>query len=245
MAKAKAKDTLLTKADTVRPYVERAMNDERLRAEVMRAFTTARDLYGDLIGDKDKPMVLASRVATDDDIRDKLREAIDDLRSASDRLQGKREAARGRAGTLLVAGIALGILFNPVTGAGDAAFHPRPDLVRGGRRHAARRGRTARASQPGLGRRDRRSEAGSRPSAVEMSVAPSRTTPGFRGADRPGTFGAHPVATGKAMLAMWRHEARYGDGVDGAVEAEEEHRDRMHLEVEVGRVASGSSRCRP
>lgn len=122
MAKAKAKDTLLTKADTVRPYVERAMNDERLRAEVMRAFSTARDLYGDLIGDKDKPMVLASRVATDDEIRDKLREAIDDLRSASDRLQGKREAARGRASTLLVAGIALGILFNPVTGAETRRF---------------------------------------------------------------------------------------------------------------------------
>ncbi len=122
MAKAKTKDTLLTKADTVRPYVERAMNDERLRAEVMRAFGTARDLYGDLIGDKDKPMVLASRVATDDDIRDKLREAIDDLRSASDRLQGKREAARGRGSTLLVAGIALGILFNPVTGAETRRF---------------------------------------------------------------------------------------------------------------------------
>ena len=122
MAKAKAKETLLTKADTVRPYVERAMNDERLRAEVMRAFATARDLYGELIEDKDKPMVLASRVATDDDIRDKLREAIDDLRSAGDRLQGKREAARGRAGTLLVAGIALGILFNPVTGAETRRF---------------------------------------------------------------------------------------------------------------------------
>src|SRR5277367_4860823 len=122
MAKANARDNLLTKADTVRPYVERAMNDERLRAEVMRAFSTARDLYGDLIGDKDKPMVLASRVATDDEIRDKMREAIDDLRSASDRLQGKREAARGRASTLLVAGIALGILFNPVTGAETRRF---------------------------------------------------------------------------------------------------------------------------
>ncbi|HEX4518970.1 MAG TPA: hypothetical protein VH063_05250 [Gaiellaceae bacterium] len=122
MAKAKTKDTLLTKADTVRPYVERAMNDERLRAEVMRAFTTARDLYGDLIGDKDKPMVLASRVATDDEIRDKLREAIDDLKSASDRLQGKRERASHRASTLLVAGIALGILFNPVTGAETRRF---------------------------------------------------------------------------------------------------------------------------
>jgi len=119
MAKGK---TLSTKADVVRPYVERAMSDEKLRTEVLRAFTTARDLYSDLAGDKDKPMVIASRVATDDDVRDKLRDAIEDLKSASDRLQGKRERSTGRASTLLIAGIALGILFNPVTGAETRRF---------------------------------------------------------------------------------------------------------------------------
>jgi hypothetical protein len=48
-------------------------------------------------------------------VRDKLRDAIDDLRNAADRLQGKKDHG-GRNATLLVAGIALGILFNPVTG---------------------------------------------------------------------------------------------------------------------------------
>ena len=126
----KPKDTLLDKADSMRPYVERAMNDEKLRREVMRAFATARDLYADLSGDRDKPMVLASRVATDDEIRDKLRDAIEDLRSASDRLQGKRDRSSARASTLLVAGIALGILFNPVTGAETRRFIR--DLISGG-----------------------------------------------------------------------------------------------------------------
>jgi hypothetical protein len=119
---AKARSTISYRADQMRPYVERAMNDEKLRREVIRAFATARELYGDLVGDRDKPMVLASRVATDDEVRDKLREAIDDLRSASERLQGKRERSAARASTLLVAGIALGILFNPVTGAETRRF---------------------------------------------------------------------------------------------------------------------------
>jgi gas vesicle protein len=102
-------------ADNIKPYVERAITDERIRGEVMRAFSTARDIYSDLMGDKEQPVKLASRVATDDDIRDKLRDAIEDLRRASERLQGKKEG-HGKSKTLLVAGIALGLLFNPVTG---------------------------------------------------------------------------------------------------------------------------------
>jgi hypothetical protein len=121
MPKSK-KSSLVDTADTVRPYVERAMTDERLRREVMRAFATARELYGDLVTDRDRPITIASRVATDDDVRDKLREAIDDLRSASERLKGKRERSSNRASTLLIAGIALGILFNPVTGAETRRF---------------------------------------------------------------------------------------------------------------------------
>jgi hypothetical protein len=122
MPKQKTKKSLVDTADTVRPYVERAMNDEKLRSEVMRAFSTARELYGELLTGRDRPITLASRVATDDDVRDKLREAIEDLRSASERLQGKRERSSNRASTLIVAGIALGILFNPVTGAETRRF---------------------------------------------------------------------------------------------------------------------------
>ena len=61
-------------------------------------------------------MTLATRVATDEEIRDKLKAAIEDLRSAADRLQGKKKARKGHGTTLLIPGIALGILFNPVTG---------------------------------------------------------------------------------------------------------------------------------
>src|SRR4051794_24836324 len=110
----KARDKVTDAAENIKPYVERAMADEKLRDDVMRAFGSAREIYKDLMGEK-SPVTLASRVATDDDIRDKLRDAIEDLRHASERLQGKKEYS-GRNTTLLVAGIALGLLFNPITG---------------------------------------------------------------------------------------------------------------------------------
>jgi hypothetical protein len=111
---AKTKDKVYDAAGNVKPYVERAMADEKLREDVMSAFGTARELYNELIGGRGA-VTLATRVATDEEIRDKLKDAIDDLRNAADRLQGKKDHA-GRNATLLVAGIALGILFNPVTG---------------------------------------------------------------------------------------------------------------------------------
>ena len=110
----KAKDRVSEARENLKPYVERAMADEKVRDEVMRAFGSAREIYQDLMGEK-SAITVASRVATDDDIRDKLRDAIDDLRRASDRLQGKKDHS-GRNATLLIAGIALGILFNPITG---------------------------------------------------------------------------------------------------------------------------------
>ena len=124
------RDTLLTRADTVRPYVERAMTDQNLRRDVLSAFAVARELYGELARDKDRPITIASRVATDDEIRDKLRDAVEDLRRASDRIQGKKKHTGVRGSTLVIAGIALGILFNPVTGPETRRFIR--DMVTGG-----------------------------------------------------------------------------------------------------------------
>jgi hypothetical protein len=107
---AKAKDRV---AD-VKPYVKRAMQDEELRENLRSAFATARGVYDELIGGRGVTGV-ANKVASDKDIQDQLRSAIEDLRSAASRIQGKEEH-KGRNTSLLLAGIALGILFNPMTG---------------------------------------------------------------------------------------------------------------------------------
>src|SRR5512141_1718602 len=83
----KTKDKVYDAAENVKPYVERAMNDDKLREDVMSAFATAKDLYTELVGPRGA-VTLATRVATDDEIREKLKTAVDDLRNAADRLQG-------------------------------------------------------------------------------------------------------------------------------------------------------------
>jgi hypothetical protein len=111
---AKRRDKFSGAASNVKPYVERAVGDAELRENVKAAFTAARDVYDELLGNRGVTTV-ATRVATDKDIQDKLKEALDELRAAADRVQGKKQHG-GRNATLLIAGMALGIMFNPVTG---------------------------------------------------------------------------------------------------------------------------------
>jgi hypothetical protein len=112
---AKTKDKLLDKTGGARPYLERAFTDEDLRNNVRNAFESAREVYNELLGGRGA-IPLATRVATDKEIQERLKEAIDELREAADRVQGKKEHG-ARNTLLLLTGIALGILFNPVSGA--------------------------------------------------------------------------------------------------------------------------------
>jgi hypothetical protein len=111
---AKTKEKLLDKTGSARPYVERALTDEDLRDNVRNAWESARQVYDELVGRRGA-IPLATRVATDKEIQDRLKEAVEELREAADRVQGKKEHG-ARNTMLLLTGIALGILFNPVTG---------------------------------------------------------------------------------------------------------------------------------
>jgi hypothetical protein len=111
---AKTKDRVSDTAGNVRPYVERALRDEDLRDNVRSAFDSARTVYNELIGGRGA-VALGARLATDKDIQDELKSAVDELRKAADRIQGKEDHG-GRNTTLLLTGITLGILFNPMTG---------------------------------------------------------------------------------------------------------------------------------
>ena len=106
----KARDRI----EDAKPYVKRAIQDEELRENLRSAFSTARDVYDELIGNRGVTGV-ATKVASDKDIQDQLRSAIQDLRDAADRVQGQ-QAHKGRNSSLLLVGIVIGILFNPLTG---------------------------------------------------------------------------------------------------------------------------------
>jgi hypothetical protein len=112
---AKTRDKVLDRAGSARPYIERALNDEDLRDNVRNAFESAREVYNELIGGRGA-IPVATRVATDKEIQDRLKDAVDELREAADRVQGKKDHG-ARNTLLLLTGIALGILFNPVSGA--------------------------------------------------------------------------------------------------------------------------------
>jgi hypothetical protein len=106
----------MDRASDVRPYFERALKDEQVREDVKSAIATAREIYDQLIGGRAMTTV-AAKVATDKEIQESLRDALDDLRDAADRIQG-RDSHKTRNSVLLLTGITLGILFNPVTGPG-------------------------------------------------------------------------------------------------------------------------------
>ena len=108
------KDRVSGAVDTARPYVERMARDEELHDHVKSAYESARRIYDELLGGRGATG-LATKVARDKDLQDELRKAVEELRRAGDRVQGK-DSPKGRNTTLLLAGIALGVLFNPATG---------------------------------------------------------------------------------------------------------------------------------
>jgi hypothetical protein len=100
--------------DTARPYVERLAKDDELHDHVKKAYDSARRIYDELIGPVGATGI-AMKVARDKDIQDELKKAVEELREASRHARGD-ESHTGRNMTLLLTGIALGVLFNPMTG---------------------------------------------------------------------------------------------------------------------------------
>jgi len=114
------KDRVADAAAGARPYVERAIRDKELRDNVRNAYTSARAVYDEL-SSRRKVSDAAARLAGDKDIQDELRNAIDELRSAANRVhavkRGSAEPARAARNSLvLLVGIVVGLLLNPITG---------------------------------------------------------------------------------------------------------------------------------
>jgi len=114
------KERVADAAASARPYVERALRDKELRDNVRNAYTSGRAVY-DQLASRRKVSDAASQLAGDKDIQGELRNALGELRNAAGRVQAVKrqspEPARAvRNGLLLLVGIALGLLLNPITG---------------------------------------------------------------------------------------------------------------------------------
>ncbi len=99
---------------SARPYVERLAKDEELHDHVKKAYDSARRVYDELIGPVGATGV-AMRVAKDKDLQDELRKTVEELREAAKHARGD-ETHKARNTMLLLTGITIGVLFNPMTG---------------------------------------------------------------------------------------------------------------------------------
>jgi len=115
MAKKAAKMT--DSLELVKPYLERALKDEEFRKDLKDALGAARELYGPLTKQKNGVSSSARALATDKKAQEQMRRAIEDLMSAKDTLQGKKQkkSHKGR-NMVLLAGVIAGALYNPWTG---------------------------------------------------------------------------------------------------------------------------------
>ena len=114
---AKTKERPAVTAEMVRPYVQRAMTDPKLRADLIAAFATARTLYGHVAkgkGVKDRAGKVSDKAFQKD-----LQGLVAELTTATERLQGKektKKKAHKKRNVLLFTGVTLGVLYNPWTG---------------------------------------------------------------------------------------------------------------------------------
>lgn len=114
------KDKAAAAAANARPYVERALRDKELRDNIRNAYTSARAVYEELASRR-KVSDAASQLAGDKDLQEEIRVAIDELRNASRRVKNVKKAApeparAAKNSLLLMIGILVGLLINPITG---------------------------------------------------------------------------------------------------------------------------------
>ena len=79
--------------ETLKPYLDRALNDKEFRDDLKEALGAARKLYGPLAKDArdDGPMKSATRLATDEKMQENLRKALEDFGKAAGIAQGQEE----------------------------------------------------------------------------------------------------------------------------------------------------------
>jgi hypothetical protein len=106
--------------DSVKPYVDRALNDDDIRKNVTRAFKAARKVYSELNGTD--AIGVASKLGRNDDVRENLDTTVQSLSEALLHLSGNNPKRRSTWAPFLLVVVAAVALFNPATGAQTRAW---------------------------------------------------------------------------------------------------------------------------
>jgi hypothetical protein len=114
MAKKELK--LAPTVETVKPYLERALNDPEFRSDLKEALGAARKLYGPIAKENGGIAKGASKLATDAKVQESLRKALEDFGKAADSLKGKKKKGHKGRKAMLLAGLVAGALYNPWSG---------------------------------------------------------------------------------------------------------------------------------
>ncbi|HVN62137.1 MAG TPA: hypothetical protein VMT59_12785 [Gaiellaceae bacterium] len=99
--------------------MQRALQDEEVRAHLLNALAAARAAAAKFGDKSDRGYVAAAtRVAVEPEILGNLRQATSELRNAVDRIQRPPAPKQGHAfrKLLFLTGIVLAVFYNPVTG---------------------------------------------------------------------------------------------------------------------------------
>jgi hypothetical protein len=109
------------KAAKAKPKVERVAKDEKFQKHVREAYGSARSIYDELFLEAVEPTggkarQIAAKLASDPELQEELRNAINELRGASVRAKKAAKPSHKGRNTLLLSGILIGVLYNPKTG---------------------------------------------------------------------------------------------------------------------------------
>src|SRR4249920_2840578 len=104
--------------ETLKPYLDRALNDKDFRDDLKEALAAAKQLYGPLVKDArgGGAAKSASRLATDAKVQENLRKALEEFGKAAGTLKGKKKKSHTGRNAMLLAGLIAGALYNPWSG---------------------------------------------------------------------------------------------------------------------------------
>lgn len=108
------------KVASASPVVTRVARDKKFQQHVRSAVASARTIYDELFGGgpvtEAGARKLVARLAQDPDLQNELRRVVAELRAAGKRAKEASKPSHTGRNALLLAGIVIGILYNPKTG---------------------------------------------------------------------------------------------------------------------------------